>query len=353
MASQESQVTINDVAKAAGVSKGTVDRVLHNRGEVSQKSKEKVLRVIEELGYKPNFYASILASQKKHRIVCIIPEYAEGDFWSLTAKGVEDSRETAGRYGITVDIVTYDQYEADSFHETCCRILEESPSGVAIAPMFRAETLVFVQELAARNIPYVYIDSKIEEDQDYFAYFGMPMYQSGYMCADLVMNGRKSDKVYVVRIERDKNRQSDPTAARRAGFMKYMAEHYPDTEIVNVFIDPKDEKRRFNRLDEAFAVDNSPKRIVMFNSRIHLVADYVRARSLSDTRIVGFDFLDRNVAALRDGTVQALIAQHSDRQVSSAVLSLVDKFIMGAEVLKKDHYTQMDILNRYNCDYYM
>ena len=47
-------VTINDVAKAAGVSKGTVDRVIHNRGEVSEKSRKKVLKVIEELGYKPN-----------------------------------------------------------------------------------------------------------------------------------------------------------------------------------------------------------------------------------------------------------------------------------------------------------
>ena len=52
------KVTINDVARAAGVSKGTVDRVLHNRGEVSAKSREKVLKVIEELGFKPNLYAS-------------------------------------------------------------------------------------------------------------------------------------------------------------------------------------------------------------------------------------------------------------------------------------------------------
>ena len=59
------KVTINDVAKAAGVSKGTVDRVLHNRGEVSRKSKEKVLKVIEELGFKPNLYASLLASQPR------------------------------------------------------------------------------------------------------------------------------------------------------------------------------------------------------------------------------------------------------------------------------------------------
>ena len=69
MVSDANMVTINDVAKAAGVSKGTVDRVLHNRGEVSKKSKEKVLRVIEELGYKPNLYASMLASEENHDLL--------------------------------------------------------------------------------------------------------------------------------------------------------------------------------------------------------------------------------------------------------------------------------------------
>ena len=88
-------VTINDVAKAAGVSKGTVDRVIHNRGEVSKKSRDKVLKVIEELGYKPNVYASMLASQKKRSIYCVIPEHSSGDFWSLTAKGLVEAGETA------------------------------------------------------------------------------------------------------------------------------------------------------------------------------------------------------------------------------------------------------------------
>ena len=44
------KVTIIDVARKAGVSKGTVDRVVHNRGEVSRKSAEKVRKAIEELG---------------------------------------------------------------------------------------------------------------------------------------------------------------------------------------------------------------------------------------------------------------------------------------------------------------
>ena len=55
MNNEGNKVTINDVAKAAGVSKGTVDRVLHNRGEVSRKSKEKVLKVIEELGFRHDY----------------------------------------------------------------------------------------------------------------------------------------------------------------------------------------------------------------------------------------------------------------------------------------------------------
>lgn len=51
--------------------------------------------------------------------------------------------------------------------------------------------------------------------------------------------------------------------------------------------------------------------------------------------------------------VQVLIAQHSDRQAASAVLSITDKFVFGKDVAKKDNFTQMDILNKINCDYYM
>ena len=81
---KDSKITINDVARLSGLSKGTVDRVLHNRGEVSAKSREKVLKVIEECGYRPNIYASLLASKKAHKIVCLIPDFAPGDFWELT-----------------------------------------------------------------------------------------------------------------------------------------------------------------------------------------------------------------------------------------------------------------------------
>lgn len=347
------KVTINDVAKAAGVSKGTVDRVLHNRGEVSAKSRETVLRVIEELGFKPNLYASLLASHKNIRIQCIIPEYFTGEFWSLTDKGIQDAAELVSRYGVLVEPVKYDQYDLNSFQTVCQKVLDNPPAGVIIAPMFAEATMAFVNELSVRGIPYIYIDSKLDED-NYLAYFGMPMYQSGYLCADILTDGRDvPDKVFVVRIARDKKGLSDPTLIRRQGFKDYMSRYHSGTEIINVFIDPKNRDAMDVVLDEVFAGYEGPKYIVMFNSRVHLVADYISRRQISDARIVGFDVLEKNLSALKAGYVQLLIAQHTDSQTVAAVNALVDHILLNHPVAKKDNYTQMDILNVYNCDYYL
>ena len=61
MSANEKYATMEDVARLSGVSKGTVDRVLHDRGDVSEKTKQKVLKAIKEVGYKPNIFASILS----------------------------------------------------------------------------------------------------------------------------------------------------------------------------------------------------------------------------------------------------------------------------------------------------
>lgn len=68
---------------------------------------------------------------------------------------------------------------------------------------------------------------------------------------------------------------------------------------------------------------------------------------------MGFDVLEKNMEALRDGFVQVLIAQHSDLQAEAAVTAMADWLLIGKPLARKDNYTQMDILNRYNCDYYL
>jgi len=67
MKTQNTKIRIKDIATLAGVSEGTVDRVLHNRGEVSEKSKAAVEKILEEINYSPNLLARSLASKKHYR----------------------------------------------------------------------------------------------------------------------------------------------------------------------------------------------------------------------------------------------------------------------------------------------
>ena len=65
----------------AGVSAGTVDRVLHNRGEVSQSSREKVEAILTEIDYKPNLYVSSIGVKRVISIVVVLPSFSAGGYW--------------------------------------------------------------------------------------------------------------------------------------------------------------------------------------------------------------------------------------------------------------------------------
>ena len=349
----KSNITIKDIAKQTGLSKGTVDRVLHNREGVSKKSYEKVMKAIRDAGYKPNVYASLLAQNKEVVIAVILPECIPGEFWSLAEAGLERARENVRTLGASVVRVSYGQYDIESFREACEKALALDPAGVVIAPMFRNETMLFTLRLQEKGIPYVYMDSKLEED-GYLAYYGMPMYKSGYLAADLLTQGMPVKEVAVIRVRRDKQRQSDPTVNRRAGFTDYMMEHYPDCEIHSLFIYPDNPGETAFALAQFFAEEHpNVRHVVMFNSRIHLLSPFMeRLQTAGKVRVVGFDNLASNVAALQKGYVSVLIAQHPDEQAALAVQALVDKVVFKKLPVHRDNYMHMDILTRYNVEYY-
>lgn len=354
MEESKQKITIMDVARLAGVSKGTVDRVLHNRGEVSRKSEEKVRKVIAELGYEPNLYASLLASKKKHSIACLLPEYEKGEYWERIKEGLDKSEDRLRQFNVQLELFSYEQYSTDSFKDACNALIESEPSAVILPPLFKNDTRLFTSDLVKKEIPYIFIDTKIEDD-GYFAYFGMPMYQSGYLCAHLLTDRMKEEEVKevaLVRIQRDKARQSDPTINRRAGFMDYLSEHYPNCIINNIFINPSSPEETECILNEYFK-EHEFKFVVMLNSRIHLISDFLpQAKRSGNTRVVGFDDLEKNMHALHAGDIDILITQHTENQSFNAVQCLIDYLLMHKAPAKKDNFMHMDILTRLNSDYY-
>ena len=348
---QNEKITINDIARRTGLSKGTVDRVLHNRGEVSRKSYERVMDVIRELGYEPNVYASLLAKGKKHLVAVLIPAHEPGSFWELAASGIDKPTDAVTAAGLEAVPFTYDQYDIDSFREACAKVLEARPSGVVLAPLFQGETEAVTAQFQQQAIPYCFIDSR-PDSNGYLAYFGMPLYKSGYLCADQLTGGRDIPGVLIVRVRRDRFQQSDPTVNRRAGFLDYMLENLPDCKIDNVFIDPNDPDGIDAILDGYFAEHPQVKHIVMFNSRIHLLVPWLTAHPDPERRVVGFDNLKANMEALRAGTVSVLIGQRPDDQVRLAIEALAEYALLGKIPPRKDHFMHMDILTRFNVEDY-
>lgn len=348
------KITIIDVARRAGVSKGTVDRVLHNRGEVSAASAEKVRKAVKELGYEPNLYASLLATRQARTIALLLPNSEPGEYWDKIYRGFLLGAQDVASLGVSAETFLYDQYKPESFELACSKLLASNPSAVVLAPLFPQGCTRLVGVLHQREIPYVYVDSKLEDD-DHFAYFGMPMYKSGYLCAYLLTDscgGEAPEEIAIIRIRRDREHQSDPTVSRRAGFIDYINENFPECRISSVFITPSDKDAIGPTLDAFFKEHPNVRYLVMFNSRIHLIGSYLASHPLKGRRVIGFDDLEKNIDMLKEGTADILVCQHTESQSRLAVQVLADYLILRKTPPKRDNYLHMDILTRFNEENY-
>ena len=89
------KIRIKDIAEKSGVSVGTVDRVLHNRPNVSKSAREKVESVLNNINYQPNMYASALAYNKSYTFYCIIPKHESEAYWEEIEEGASTPTRTA------------------------------------------------------------------------------------------------------------------------------------------------------------------------------------------------------------------------------------------------------------------
>ncbi len=106
-----SKATIYNVAIKAGVSLATVSRTLNNPEKVKPETRERVLEVIKELGYKPNAYAKGLASRKSTSVAIIVPDMSR----SSVAEMVNGIAVEARKYKYTLILyVLKDEYVEES-----------------------------------------------------------------------------------------------------------------------------------------------------------------------------------------------------------------------------------------------
>ncbi|OOY04221.1 LacI family transcriptional regulator [Thioclava sediminum] len=121
-------LTLRDVSEASGVSEMTVSRVLRNRGDVSDATREKVLQAAKALGYVPNKIAGALASQRVNLVAVIIPSLSNLVFPKVLSS-VSDELEDTGLQ----PVVGVTNYSPEKEEQVLYEMLSWRPSGVIIA----------------------------------------------------------------------------------------------------------------------------------------------------------------------------------------------------------------------------
>ncbi len=143
-------LTLRDVSEASGVSEMTVSRVLRNRSDVSEATREKVLRAAKQLGYVPNKIAGALASQRVNLVAVIIPSMSNMVFPEVMTgiSKVLENTDLQPVVGIT-------DYLPEKEEKVLYEMLSWRPSGVIIAGLEHSDASRAM--LRAAGIPVVEI----------------------------------------------------------------------------------------------------------------------------------------------------------------------------------------------------
>ena len=152
------KVNIKDVANKANVSIATVSRVLNNKPDVKDETKQKVLHIVKELGYQPNNNARGLVLNKTFTLGLIIPDI-QNPFFPEIARGVEDC---ARRQGYSIIMCNTDN---DKLEEKKAIQLMLSKQVDGLIVLLSMENRNILQELISKKIPVVQIDRIIDTDE--------------------------------------------------------------------------------------------------------------------------------------------------------------------------------------------
>jgi len=347
------KIRIKDIASLAGVSQGTVDRVLHNRGDVAQETRDQVLSIIEKMGYTPNLIAKSLASKKRYRIAILIPDAdKDNPYWEKPLVGINQGLEEIRDFNGEIDLHTFDLNKRETFIQEFNKIMRTNPDGLIFSPMFYLTSSIIVKSCEEKNIPYVFIDVNLENCNN-LAYFGQNSVQSGFLAARLMNYGLSDQANILVLKMADMEGTIHHLAERESGFMNYFetVERIKHVNISSIVLNTSNNENIETTLTKnMFSISNS-NGIFVPNSRAYRIAHFLETNGISKILLIGYDLLEQNLSYLEKGVISFLIHQKPEEQGYKSVTSLF-YYLFANKQIEKINYTPIEIIMKENIDYY-
>jgi len=334
--------TIKEIAKLAGVSRGTVDRVLNSRGSVSPSTERKVLEIARAVKYSPNRAGKSLAVRKKMLKFgfVLFSSIASNPFFEDVVFGIKSRAAELAEFGVTVEI----RYAAidDPKRQAACidELTELGIDGLAIIPINHPLIADRLRHLSESGIPVVTSNSDIP-GCGRIAYVGSDYYKSGETAAGLMnLATRGCANVGIIMGSALVLCHSE----RVDGFSQCTAKEFPDIRIIDSAVNndddfesfsvTKDMIKRFPQIDALYLAAGG------ITGACRAVKDIGLAGKIS---IISYDATPTTCQLLRDGVISATIAQQPVFQGAKPLDILLDYLVMGIEPEKEFYYTEIEI----------
>ncbi len=346
------KVRIKDIAEKAGVSVGTVDRILHNRPNVSHSAREKVERVLKEINYQPNVYASALAYNKQYSFHLIMPMHESEAYWEEIEEGALQACEARRDFNVQIHIKYYIRFNTETFNQAFQEVLETNSNGVIVVPSDFESTQVFTNQLHERRIPFILLDSCMP-DLKPLSFYGQDSFSSGYFAAKMLMLLAHQEKeIMFLKLTKNGKVASKQQENREVGFRHYMKEHYPTTNIIDLNLPLEEDRSSYDLiLEDFFNKHTDIRHCITMCSKAHIVGEFLIRTNRSDIKIMGYDMVGKNEACLRQGSISFLIAQHAYMQGYNCVDTLFKSIVLKQDVPSLN-YMPIELLSKENVDFY-
>ncbi|WP_207534495.1 substrate-binding domain-containing protein [Desertivirga arenae] len=350
---KDKNVRIKDIASKANVSAGTVDRVLHNRGRVSEKVKEKILKIIKEMDYEPNLMARALGSNKVFRFATLIPDEQFDSYWHAPRIGVLKASKEVKQFGVQVTEFLFNPYDVNSFIEQANLVTEQQVDGVLLSPIFYREVLPFLEKWKSDKIPFVLFNTQIA-DYEPLSYIGQDSYQSGLLAGKLMHYGLPNPcSILIAHFDEDISNAAH-LKKKEQGFRNYFAQGQIGQKyrLDKIELNSSNFSSFIKQLEDAIENISDLEGIFVTTSKAFEIASYLKQRRIKNIKIVGYDLLPKNVHFLNTGEISFLINQNPKGQGYWGIQHLANHLVFKKDV-QKLKYLPLDIITKENVNYFL
>lgn len=338
------KVTIQLIAERAGVSRGTVDRVLHNRPNVNPKIRERVQRVVRQTGYRMR---QEQATDNPKQIGVLLPgnTWFNADLKRELLRGLEDAKRAVAPYGCGLTIAECETDLPGEFAERIRHMQERGLDTLAICAKNSPVMHKLVCGLTESGMTVITYNSDLP-GSGRRCFVGQDPYRSGRVAADLIVKFMEaSGRILIVA----GNLEIDAHKRRTDGFIDKCVDAGISRDRLLLVESFNEYVLTYEKVAEILAGTSDLQAIYMANESVAACAEALaRSGKQGKVMVVGNDLTAVTRRLLREGAVDFIIEQNVYWQGYRPVVLLKDLMLSPGLRVPEYQFTDISVINAEN-----